>query len=87
MLLGTNLEVSEGISIGQREKLNFDALAGGFGRSHGKLWFWDGPQNYPQIEAKGQVFVSSQGLAFRRDPSSGRGVLFSEAGPLVRGSS
>lgn len=26
VLLGTSLEVSEGIRIGQREKLNFDAL-------------------------------------------------------------
>lgn len=54
VLLGTSLYVSGRIKIGQREKLNFDALARGFGQSHKKLQFWNGPAELFQTKAKGQ---------------------------------
>lgn len=54
MLLGTSLYVSERIKIGQREKLNFDALARGFSQSHKRLQFWNGPAELFQTKAKGQ---------------------------------
>lgn len=54
VLLGTSLYVSERIKIGQREKLNFDALARGFSQSHKRLQFWNGPAELFQTKAKGQ---------------------------------
>ena len=82
--------MSKGIRIGQRKDLNFDELIGGFGQFHGKLC---SGMALPlsQIEAKGQVFVSSHdGLSIRCSLSSQRGHypsvrLFSGQGPSQGG--
>lgn len=55
--LGTSLEVSEGIRIGQREKLNFDAL----GPIPWTALVLDGPAELSQIEARFPKKLSPKG--------------------------
>lgn len=78
-----NQPVNEGIRIRERENLNSDALARGFGQSHRKLWFWNGPRVILN-RGKGQVFGYPCRLAFRCGLSLGRGRLFSEAAVWCR---